>query len=238
LLNQTGKIDKAKLILPLAILFLCVALDQWIKIYIKTHFIYSEVRNVFGDWFKLYFIENNGMAFGLEYGGKVGKLLLTSFRIGVSAFGAWYLWSNIKRSAPFGLLISVALIMAGAIGNIIDSVFYGVWFDKINAYNGGWFQGHVVDMFYAPMYSGHFPSWFPIWKNESFIFFSPIWNLADACITVGVTILIIGQKRFFHLPPPSGSTVENAEENLAVSEPLDEDNSASSTTQQESDSQV
>lgn len=186
-----------KALIPISILLICVALDQWIKIYVKTNFIYGETRNIFGNWFKLYFIENNGMAFGFELGGKFGKFLLTGFRIAVSSFGAWYLWNNIKKSAPVGLLVSVALIMAGAIGNIIDSIFYGVWFEKINAYDGGWFQGHVVDMFYAPIFSGSFPSWFPFWQNESFIFFSPIWNLADACITVGVSIMIVGQKKFF-----------------------------------------
>jgi signal peptidase II len=153
------------------------------------------------------------MAFGLEWGGKAGKLLLTGFRLAVSAFGAWYLWHNIRKGAPMGLLLSISLIMAGALGNIIDSVFYGVWFDKINAYDGGYFEGHVVDMFYAPLIEGHFPSWFPFWKNESFVFFSPIWNLADACITVGVVIIIIGQKRFFGTKHPlamaSTGTTEN-----------------------------
>lgn len=211
-------LNKAKLILPLAILLLCVALDQWIKVYVKTNFIYSEIRNLFGDWFKLYFIENNGMAFGLEWGGKAGKFLLTGFRIAVSAFGAWYLWQNIRKSAPYGLLISVALIMAGAIGNIIDSVFYGVWFDKINAYDGGWFQGHVVDMFYAPMVSGTFPKWFPVWGNESFVFFSPIWNLADACITVGVAIMIVGQRRFFSHGKSQSDTPDEGSHNVESDE--------------------
>jgi len=194
-------VKRAKWILPLLVLCICVALDQWIKVYVKTNFVYSEIRPVFGNWFKLYFIENNGMAFGLEWGGKAGKLLLTGFRLAVSCFGAWYLWYNIKRNAPIGLLLSIALIMAGALGNIIDSVFYGVWFNKINAYDGGYFQGHVVDMFYAPVYQGQFPAWFPIWKNEPFVFFSPIWNLADACITIGVAIIIIGQKRYFKPHP-------------------------------------
>ncbi len=155
------------------------------------------MTDLVGQWFKLYFIENNGMAFGIELGGRVGKFLLTGFRIVVSIFGAWYLWENIKKYASTGLLVSIALIMAGAIGNIIDSVFYGVLFKNRNDYQGGWFEGHVVDMFYAPMVNGHFPKWLPVWGGEEFTFFSPIWNFADACITVGVAIIIIGQHRFF-----------------------------------------
>lgn len=181
----------------------------------------NEVRNVFGHWFQLYFIENNGMAFGLEWGGKAGKLLLTAFRLGVSCFGAWYLWKNIRKGAPMGLLIAIALIMAGALGNIIDSVFYGVWFKERNLYEGGWFMGHVVDMFYAPIIEGHFPSWFPgSLKNEPFTFFSPIWNGADACITIGVFMIIIGQKRFFSPKnSPAPDSIENTETSGAMQDP-------------------
>jgi signal peptidase II len=209
------------------VLFLCVAFDQWIKVYVKTHMVYGENRNLIGNWFKLYFIENNGMAFGLELGGKVGKFLLTGFRLAVSGFGAWYLWQNIKKGAPMGLLIAIALIMAGALGNIVDSVFYGVWFKKINGYDGGWFQGHVVDMFYAPMYEGHIPKWFPFWKDEMFTFFSPIWNLADGCITVGVSIIIAGQSKFFpHTvsakKEESTSIAEEAPEDIPPTHPGDE----------------
>ncbi|MBL7812613.1 MAG: lipoprotein signal peptidase [Bacteroidetes bacterium] len=201
-----------KYVLPIAVLLLCVAIDQWIKVYVKTHFQYGETRNLIGNWFKLYFIENNGMAFGLELGGTSGKYLLTAFRLAVSSFGAWYLWQNIRKNAPFGLLIAISLIMAGALGNIIDSIFYGKWFRHINDYTGGWFQGHVVDMFYAPMYEGHIPKWFPFWKNEMFTFFSPIWNFADACITVGVAIMIVGQNRFFPSRKNTAPEAENAAE--------------------------
>lgn len=183
--------------LPVALLLLCIGVDQWIKVYVKTHYWPGQMTDLVGQWFKLYFIENNGMAFGIELGGRVGKFLLTGFRIVVSIFGAWYLWENIKKYASTGLLVSIALIMAGAIGNIIDSVFYGVLFKNRNDYQGGWFEGHVVDMFYAPMVNGHFPKWLPVWGGEEFTFFSPIWNFADACITVGVAIIIIGQHRFF-----------------------------------------
>lgn len=213
-------LNKWKLILPLTILFVCIALDQWMKVYIKTHFAMNEVHNVFGHWFQLYFIENNGMAFGLEWGGKAGKLLLTGFRLAVSCFGAWYLWKNIRNGAPYGLLIAISLIMAGALGNIIDSVFYGVWFKDRNLYEGGYFMGHVVDMFYAPIIEGHFPTWFPIWKGESFTFFSPIWNGADACITIGVVIIILGQKKYFtpHQNPIEPLDTDNELENIVPSQ--------------------
>jgi signal peptidase II len=184
--------------LPVSILLLCLIIDQTIKIYVKTHYWPGQMVPLLGNWFNMYFIENNGMAFGLELGGRFGKFLLTGFRIAVSIFGFWYLWQNIRKSAPTGLLVSIAFILAGAIGNIIDSVFYGVLFKHRNFdYEGGWFEGRVVDMFYAPIIESRFPQWFPFWGGEEFTFFSPIWNFADACITIGVAIIIIGQHRFF-----------------------------------------
>lgn len=202
------KSNRLKFILPLALLLLCLILDQWIKIYVKTHFWPGQQKPLLGKWFEMYFIENNGMAFGIELGGRMGKFLLTGFRLAVSGFGAWYLWQSMKRQAPLGLLISIALIMAGALGNIIDSIFYGVAFAGKNDYPGGWFEGHVVDMFHAPIYHGFFPRWLPVWGGQEFTFFSPIWNFADACITVGVAIIIVGQHRFF---PPK----KNADEGLS-----------------------
>lgn len=198
------------------VLFAAIIIDQLIKIYIKTNFIYGETVPIFGNWFKLYFIENEGMAFGMKLfgGGTVGKLILTFFRIIVSIFGVYYLVAIIRKKEHTGLLIAVSLVLAGAIGNIIDSVFYGYYFGDramfpwettshyINTYPGQWFEGHVVDMFYAPMWEGVLPNWLPFWGGELFVFFAPIWNFADACITVGVAIMIIGQKQF-SLPSPS-----------------------------------
>lgn len=188
-----------KFIIPLASILLLLIVDQWIKVYIKGHFMLGEIKPIFGEWFKLYFIENDGMAYGMKLfgGGKLGKLILTFFRILVSGFGFWYLVKCIKNNANWGLLISVALVLAGAMGNIIDSVFYGVIYGDTNQYIGGWFEGQVVDMFYAPLWEGHLPEWLPIWGGQFFVFFSPIWNFADACITVGVVIMIIGQNTFF-----------------------------------------
>lgn len=184
--------------LPVGILLLSLVIDQAIKIYVKTHYWPGQMVPLLGNWFNMYFIENNGMAFGIELGGRIGKFLLTGFRIAVSIFGAWYLWQNIRKYAHTGLLVSIAFILAGAIGNIIDSVFYGVLFKHRNFdYEGGWFEGRVVDMFYAPIIESRFPQWLPVWGGQEFTFFSPIWNFADACITIGVFIIILGQHRFF-----------------------------------------
>ncbi len=185
-------------------LFGLILIDQVIKIYVKTHFIYGESYDLFGDWFKIYFIENEGMAFGMKLfgGGQIGKLILTFFRILVSVFGVFYIIEIIKREQSILLLISLSMVLAGAIGNIIDSVFYGVYFSDINGYIASWFEGHVVDMFYAPLWEGVLPQWFPFWGGEHFVFFAPIWNFADACITVGVALMIIFQKSF-SLPSPS-----------------------------------
>ena len=201
---ESLKAGRNRWILAFAVLIGAVLTDQLIKIYVKTHFIYGESYTVFDDWFKLYFIENEGMAFGMKLfgGGKVGKLVLTFFRILVSAFGIIYLISIIKGRYHRGLIISLALVLAGAIGNIIDSIFYGVVFDDINGYVATWFEGHVVDMFYAPIYEGVPADWIPFIGGQHFVFFAPIWNFADACITVGVAIMIIAQK-WFTLPSPS-----------------------------------
>jgi signal peptidase II len=188
-----------KFLIPMATILLLLITDQWIKTYIKGHFMLGEIKPIFGDWFKLYFIENDGMAYGMKLfgGGKVGKLVLTFFRLIVSAFGFWYLIKCIRNDANWGLLICIALVLSGAMGNIIDSVFYGILYADTNHYIGGWFEGQVVDMFYAPMWEGHLPEWLPVWGGQFFVFFSPIWNFADACITIGVAIMVIGQNTFF-----------------------------------------
>ena len=161
---------------------------------------YDETIDILGSWFKLHFIENEGMAFGIVLGGKFGKLALTLFRIVVSIFGTWYLFKQIRKNAPLGLQIAVALVLAGALGNIIDSIFYGEIFKSRNAYEASWFYGHVVDMLYFPLFSGYFPNWFPFWGGEKFLFFSPIFNIADASITTGILMILIWQKKYFPEP--------------------------------------
>jgi signal peptidase II len=177
-----------KILLPAIVLFLVLLLDQWVKLYIKTHFMLGEEVNVFGQWFKLHFTENYGMAFGIEFGGKTGKIFLTLFRI-IFVFGIiWYVQSLAKKGVSMPYVISWTLIAAGALGNIIDSVFYGAYFGY-----DSWFHGRVVDMLYFPMIQTTIPNWFPFWAGEEFEFFRPVFNIADAAISVGFVLILLTQ---------------------------------------------
>lgn len=187
------------------IVILVLIVDQISKIYIKTNFILGEKVPVF-DWFHIHFIENEGMAWGAEIPGSYGKLILTLFRIVAVGGIAWWLWDSVKKNHSSYLIVSIALILAGAFGNIIDSVFYGVIFDHSTGQvatlfsdqpYGTLFHGKVVDMLYFPLFSGTFPSWFPIWGGEEFSFFNAIFNIADTAISVGVGILIVFNKKAF-----------------------------------------
>ncbi|RYF91950.1 MAG: lipoprotein signal peptidase [Chitinophagaceae bacterium] len=208
---------------------LIVIADQALKIYIKTTFHLNDSQALLGDWFKLYFVENPGMAYGLKFGGNWGKMALTIFRLVAVGFGTWYLGSIIKRGYGRGFIICAGLVYAGAVGNLIDSCFYGMIFDKgmlFDAaqnqyvdYNGlatfskdgysSFLHGNVVDMLHLPLIDGYFPSWFPIWGGEHFLFFSPIFNIADASITTGVLCILLFQRRFFgHQQETKQHTVE------------------------------
>ena len=177
---------------PLIIIFLVLLVDQLVKTWVKTHMYLGQEFNIIGKWCIIHFTENNGMAFGMEFGGEFGKLALSLFRIAAVAGIGYGLHYLIKHKYHRGLILNVALIFSGALGNIIDSVFYG----KIYGYES-WFHGRVVDMFYFPIAEGHFPSWVPIWGGEEFVFFRPVFNLADAAISVGVILILIFQKNYF-----------------------------------------
>ena len=183
-----------------------VIADQILKFWIKTNMFLGQEFKIF-DWFIIHFTENNGMAFGLEFGGDTGKIILSLFRIVVVLWGIYYVNELSKRALPNGVLVSLGLVIGGAIGNIIDGVFYGVLFN--DSYNqiaeflpatGGYeslLKGRVVDMFYFPIVNTHLPDWFPFFANKHFIFFRPVFNLADAGISVGMILLILFYRKHF-----------------------------------------
>ena len=186
---------RTKSVLLIALL---LVIDQWSKIYVKTHFMLGESVDVF-SWFKISFIENEGAAFGMQI---VGKLFLTLFRIAAIVALSIFIHRLIKRNARAGYILVISVLLAGAVGNLVDSLFYGVLFSESTTYavatfmpeGGGYapfLYGKVVDMFYFPLIETVFPDWVPIWGGQEFVFFRPIFNLADSAICVGVFLLLI-----------------------------------------------
>jgi signal peptidase II len=193
--------NKSLLIIALIIIF-----DQALKVWIKLNMTLGQEYNVLGDWFIIHFTENYGMAFGLQFWGEYGKLFLSLFRIGAVVMIGFYIAWLIKKSMPAGLVLGVSLIMAGAIGNIIDSAVYGLLFSEsyftspaqFLPADGGYasfLHGRVVDMFYFPIIKTTWPQWIPWLGGESFVFFRPVFNIADSAITVGVFYLLLFQRK-------------------------------------------
>lgn len=184
--------------------------DQALKIYIKTHFHPGESRPIIRNWFQLYFIENEGMAYGWKFGGQFGKIFLTLFRLGAVIFGVFYLRKIIEKKYHPGYIICVALVFAGAMGNLLDSMFYGLIFDK-NSFQTNevakifagpgyatFLHGNVVDMIYLPLYrTNELPSWIPFLGGKPFSFFNYIFNIADASVSLGVIGILLFRRRFF-----------------------------------------
>ena len=195
------RIQKSILLIVIILL-----VDQISKIYIKTNFeLYDKVDVL--SWFKILFIENEGMAWGAKIPGSYGKIILTLFRLVAIVGIGWWLWDSTRKKAPKVLLIAISLIFAGAMGNIIDSVFYGVLFSESAGQvatflpeGGGYaplLKGKVVDMLYFPLYDGILPDWVPIWGGERFVFFEPVFNIADTAISTGFGILLVFHKKAF-----------------------------------------
>ncbi|MBO8467957.1 MAG: lipoprotein signal peptidase [Bacteroidetes bacterium] len=185
------KISKGKFLIFLGVLL--VVIDQVIKVLVKTNMSIGESIHVFGDWFQIYFIENEGMAFGMKFGGAVGKFLLSLFRIVLFGFLVWWIGRLLKKGdTPFGVTVGLTMITAGAMGNIIDCLFYGLIWDY-----APFMFGRVVDMFYFPIIDTVFPDWMPLIGGHPFRFFAPVFNFADSCVTCGALYLLFFQFRFF-----------------------------------------
>ncbi|MDR1554235.1 MAG: lipoprotein signal peptidase [Prevotellaceae bacterium] len=194
-----------KSIFAISTIIIILLIDQIVKILVKTNMSLGESINVFGNWFQICFTENSGFAFGMEFGGQWGKLFLSIFRIFMIFAVAWFLVKIIRQGYSTALIISISALLAGAAGNIIDSVFYGQIFSDSYGHvatmfpeGGGYaplLHGRVVDMLYFPIITGHFPDWFPFWGGGEFTFFSPIFNIADSAITVSIFYILIFQRK-------------------------------------------
>ena len=202
------KFSRGALISMFVVLLLVV--DQVIKFSVKLNMTLGESIPVFGDWFQICFVENNGMAFGMQFGGVVGKILLTLFRVVLIGFIIYYIKKVLlkKTDTPTGVLVGVSLVLVGAIGNVIDCLFYGQIFSassymmvsELFPSGGGYaplMMGKVVDMFYFPIIDTTLPEWIPFWGGNEFVFFRPVFNFADSCISVAVIYMILFQRKFF-----------------------------------------
>lgn len=192
------------------IIGLIIIADQALKIYVKTHYHPEESHTVLGNWFQLYFIENAGMAYGWKFGGGFGKIALTLFRLAAVILGIYYLKKIIQKKYHPGYIICVALVFAGALGNLLDSLFYGLIFDRSSFDTEGvakifpahgyasFLHGNVVDMLYLPLFHiNKLPDWIPFIGGKGFTFFNYIFNIADASVSIGVIGILLFRRRFF-----------------------------------------
>ncbi len=218
---------KAKQII--LIILAIILVDQASKFYIKLNYYTGEEHNVLGTWFRLHFVENEGMAWGWKFGGEFGKIALTLFRLGAVIWGSFLIRNFIRQKQHKGFLICAALIYAGALGNLIDSLFYGIIFEASNPFTqnvatlfpsgggyAGLFHGKVVDMLYFPIITNsHYPTWIPIVGGEEFEFFRPVFNIADMAISTGVITILVFQNKFLNKPDQEQhhTVVTNAEVN-------------------------
>ena len=221
----------SKLTKSILVILLIIIADQVLKVWVKTNMSIGEEIKILGNWFIILFVENNGMAFGFEFAGEYGKVFLSVFRIlAVIAIG-WYLVKLSKLDLPLGFLICIAMIFAGALGNIIDSVFYGVLFNhsfgqvaEFMPIEGGYsslLHGKVVDMFYFPLINGTYPTWFPFKGGEEFIFFRPVFNIADSSITIGIFSILLFYRKQFNSVASKSKNEEKAKQEGEPSENVD-----------------
>ena len=227
-------------------ILILLVIDQVIKIWVKTTMpLYDTIE--IASWFKIHYIENNGMAFGMTF---INKLFLSLFRLVAIIWLSYYIVKLIQKGARRGYILLVAVITAGAIGNMIDSMFYGLIFTGASPHYVSYLvtfgegyapflMGKVVDMFYFPLINGTFPEWFPIWGGEDFVFFSPVFNFADACVSVGVVaMLIFYQKELVELfQDDKKKAAEEAEESETAEEPSAEDEAVSEAQEQPAEAQ-
>ena len=214
------------------VVFIVLFIDQALKLWIKTNMTLGQEFHVAGNWFIIHFTENNGMAFGLQFAGGYGKLALSLFRIFAVGFLGWYIFRLAKSKTAFGVIFCFSLILAGAMGNIIDSALYGMLFSESTYFDvarflpteGGYstfLHGKVVDMFYFPILEGNYPQWLPILGGDHFIFFRPVFNVADSAITTGVLSLLIFQRQFFNTPKEKTEDDKEDSTEAGSSEPSD-----------------
>ncbi|MTI23298.1 lipoprotein signal peptidase [Fulvivirga sp. RKSG066] len=193
-----------------------IIIDQVVKLLVHFNMEMGTAGeiSVIGDWFKLHYLLNPGMAFGLKSSHEYGKLLLTLFRLGAMVGIGYYIYYLYKNKAKPGLLWCMGLILGGAIGNVIDSTFYGVFLDNAPAGSPTpWFHGQVIDMLFFPLFDGYYPDWVPYMGGKYFLFFSPVFNIADSSIFIGVVTILIFQKRFFKTEDNESNLIDESEKN-------------------------